>query len=222
LNTLNAELTGGSDIVSADTNTGNVVLNDDVVGGLTAVSGDQGTATVGDDLVTVATDAAGNDVVVRASDVVADTGDTTGADTVGGLTQVQTGNTSLNVDSAADNATTGGLNQASNTGAKDDVFGRIVKGAVTKAVTGAVKKGISGGINKALGVSTAKRPTATKQFVGNVASKIAPKIAPKSVDISKLRPMTTAKKTAPLKANVSNLTPVSRISGLSTLVNRKG
>jgi hypothetical protein len=93
---------------------------------------------------------------------------------------------------------------------------------VSKAVTGAVKGQVRSGINKALGVGTAKKPTATKQFVGNVAPKIASKIAPKSVDISKLRPMTTAKKTAPLKANVSNLTPVSKISGLSTLVNRKG
>jgi hypothetical protein len=229
LDVLNTESTGGSDTASTDTDTGNVVLNDDVVGGLTAVSGDQGDTTFGDDLVTVATDTAGNDVVVRAGDVVADTVDTTGAtnttgatDTVGGLNQVQTGNTNLNVDSAADAATTGGLNQASNIGAKTDVFGKIIKGAVTKAVTSAVKKGITGGINKALGVGVTKRPTTTKQLVSNVAPKTVRKVAPTSVDISKLRPVTATKKAVPLKANVSNLTPVSKISGLSTLVNRKG
>jgi hypothetical protein len=209
LDTLNTELTGGSDIDTGD----------EVVGGLTAVAGNQGL----DNAETVVTDAAGNDVVVRAGNVIADTSNAAGAtDTVGGLTQAQTANTNLNVDSAADNATTGGLNQASNIGAKDDAFSKILKGTVTKAVTGAIKSGATNSIKKALGVNPTKRPTATKQFVGNVAPKIAGKVAPKSMDISKLTPVNPAKKTAPLKTNVSNLTPVSRISGLSTLVNRKG
>ncbi len=221
--TTNLGLTKPEVGASTDTDTGNVVLNDDVVGGLTAVSGDQGDTTVGDDLVNVATDAAGNDVVVRAGDVVADTVDTTGAtDTVGGLNQVQSGNSNLNVDSAADAVTTGGLNQASTTGAKTDAFGNIVKGAVTKAVTGAVKKSITGGVNKALGVKTARQPTVGKQLVKNTASQIGSKVVPKSMAVSKLTPVSTTKRTVPVKANVSNLTPVSRISGLSTLVNRKG
>ena len=194
-----------------------VVASDDVVSGLTAVSGDQGTDTVA----TVGTDQAGNDVVARAGDVVADTGDTLDStDTVGGLTQVQSGNNNLNVDSAADATTTGGLNQA--TGAKDDVFGKIVKGAVTKAVTGALKNQIKGGINKALGVKTAKTPSIGKKLVGNIASQFGQKVAPKAMDISKLIRVPSTKKTAPLKANVSKLTPVSNISGLSTLIKGKG
>jgi hypothetical protein len=210
-------LTGGSDIVSTDT-------GDDVVGGLTAVSGDGGDKTVvvgDDDVSTVVTDKAGNDVVVRTGDVVADAGDTVDStDTVGGLTQVQSGNNNLNVDSAADATTTGGLNQA--TGAKDDVFGKIVKGAVTKSVTGALKSKLNSGINKALGVKTAKTPSIKKQLVGNIASQIGKKVAPKAMDISKLIRVPSTKKTAPLKANVSKLTPVSNISGLSTLIKGKG
>jgi hypothetical protein len=124
------------------------------------------------------------------------------------------------VDSAADATTTGGLNQA--TGAKDDVFGKIVKGAVTKAVTGALKNQIKGGINKALGVKTAKTPTIKKQLTGNIASQFGQKVAPKAMDISKLIRVPSTKKTAPLKANVSKLTPVSNISGLSTLIKGKG
>jgi hypothetical protein len=158
-----------------------------------------------------------------AGDVVADTVDTTGAtDTVGGLNQVQSGNSNLNVDSAADAVTTGGLNQANTTGAKTDAFGNIVKGAVTKAVTGAVKKSITGGVNKALGVKTAKTPSIGKKLVSNVASQFGQKVAPKAMDISKLIRVPSTKKTAPLKANVSKLTPVSKISGLSTLIKGKG
>jgi len=85
LSTINTELTGGSDI---DTGT-------DVVGGLTAVTGDQGADTTD----TVVTDAGGNTVVVKADDVIADTGadrvvsGTDSTDTVGGNNNI-TGNTS--------------------------------------------------------------------------------------------------------------------------------
>jgi len=89
-------------------------------------------------------------------------------------------------------------------------------------VTGAVKGQVRSGINKAIGVKTAKTPSVAKQFVSNIGSQIGQRVTPKSMDISKLMPVTTAKKAVPVKANVSNLTPVSRISGLSTLVNRKG
>jgi hypothetical protein len=218
-----------SDVAYIDPDTGDVVLNDDVVlnndvvsgddvvGGLTAVTGVQGA----DDVATVATDTAGNDVVVRAGDVVADTGDTSGAtDTVGGLKQIQSGANNLNVDSAADTTTTGGLNQA--TGAKDDVFGKILKGAVTKSVTGALKSKINSGVNKALGLKTAKTPSVGKKLVGNIASQFGQKVAPKAMDISKLMRVPSKKRTAPLKANVSKLTPVSNISGLSTLIKGKG
>jgi len=126
------------------------------------------------------------------------------------------------VDSAADAATTGGLNQASTTGSKTDALANIAKSAVTKAVTGAVKGQIRSGINKAIGVKTAKQPSVGKQLVKGVASQIGSKVVPKSMAISKLIPVSTAKKTAPTKVNVSKLTPVSNISGLSTLVNRKG
>jgi len=47
-------------------------------------------------------------------------------------------------------------------------------------------------------------------------------VVPKSVDISKLMPVPSTKKTAPLKVNVSKLTPVGNISGLSTLIKGKG
>ena len=226
---MTADLVDDSDVVYIDPDTGNVVLNDDVVlntdtvsgddvvGGLTAISGDQGTDTVA----TVGTDQAGNDVVARAGNVVADAGDTSGAtDTVGGLTQVQSGNNNLNVDSAADTTTTGGLNQAA--GAKDDVFGKILKGAVTKSLTGALKSQIKGGINKALGVKTAKTPSIKKQLAGNIASQFGQKVAPKAMDISKLMRVPSTKRMAPLKANVSKLTPVSKISGLSSLIKGKG
>jgi hypothetical protein len=114
------------------------------------------------------------------------------------------------------------LNQVSTTGAKTDVLGNIVKGAVTKAVTGAIKGGVRSGINKALGVKTAKTPSIGKQLVKGVASQIGSKVVPKSMAISKLIPVSATKKTAPLKANVSKLTPVSKISGLSTLIKGKG
>ena len=136
------------------------------------------------------------------------------------MTQVQSGNNNLNVDSAADTTTTGGLNQT--TGAKDDVFGKILKGAVTKSVTGALKSKINSGVNKALGFKTAKAPSIKKQLTGNIASQFGKKVAPKAIDISKLMRVPSTKRMAPLKANVSKLTPVSKISGLSTLIKGKG
>jgi hypothetical protein len=228
LNTLNADLTGGSNLVSTDTSadTGavNAVLNNDVVGGLSAVTGSQGDQTVvADDVAAAVADQAEDNDVVLSEDVVADTNNTSNAaNTVGALTQVQTGTNNLNVDSAADATTTGGLNQASNTGSKTDVLGNIVKGAVTKAVTGAVKGAVRGGVNKALGVKTAKTPSFGKQLVGNIGSQIAGKIVPKSIDISKLKAATTKKKVVPTKADISKLTPIKNISGLTSLIKRKG
>ena len=195
----------------------NVVLNNDVVGGLTAMTGDQDDqAVVADNVATVVADQARDNVVT-------DTNNTSdAANTVGALTQVKSGANNLNVDSAADATTTGGLNQASNTGLKTDVLGNIVKGAVTKAVTGAVKGAIRGGVNKALGVKTAKTPSFGKQLLGNIGSQIAGKIVPKSIDISKLKAMTTKKKVVPTKADISKLTPIKNISGLTSLIKRKG
>ena len=93
---------------------------------------------------------------------------------------------------------------------------------MTKSVTGALKNQIKGGINKAIGVKTPKTTSIGKQLVGNIASQIGKKVAPKAMDISKLIPVARKKKTAPIKANVSKLTPVSNISGLSTLIKGKG
>jgi hypothetical protein len=89
-------------------------------------------------------------------------------------------------------------------------------------VTGAVKGAIRGGVNKALGVKTAKTPSFGKQLVGNIGSQIAGKIVPKSIDISKLKAMTTKKKVVPTKTNISKLTPIKNISGLTSLIKRKG
>jgi hypothetical protein len=209
LNTLNTELTSGSDIDTGD----------DVVGGLTAVTGDQDLDNAG----IVGADDLGNDILVRSGNVLTDTGaDTGGTDAVGALAQVQPSNTNLGVTSAADAATKGGLNQVSTTGAKTDPFVNIVKGAVTKAVTGAVKKGITSNINKALGIKTGRQPSVVRTAVKNVAPKVVNRVVPKAVNVSKLTPVTNANRTVPTKANVKTLTPISNISGVSTLVNRKG
>jgi adenylyl- and sulfurtransferase ThiI len=93
---------------------------------------------------------------------------------------------------------------------------------VTKAVKGAVQGQVKNAINRAIGVKTPKSQSFGKQLTKNIGSQIAGRFVPKSVDISKLMAVPAKKRTAPLKANLSKLTPVSKISGLSTLIKGKG
>ena len=148
--------------------------------------------------------------------------------TVTGLTDSNTLNDSiigkitgkLDVDSEDEDDLLG-TTQTADAAGKDSVTGNPVVNAVTSVLkstlTGAAKTATKGAITSAItGKKMAAMPSISKQLTGNTLSAIQ-RAVPTKVDISKLKPTTTAKKAPPKKVNVAQLKAMTPVSGLSAI-----
>jgi hypothetical protein len=218
-NVVTGDSTGTADVITGDS-TGatktnindeeadDVVIGTPVTGGLTTASNAvTGTGATGNTLTTADTGATvtgtgGNTTVGGLNTVLNNTDTLTGA-TGNDTISSNTGSTGSNVGST----TTSGLGSA---------LVKNVIGKSTKSLLGSTAKNA---INSAVTGKKMTMPSVSKTLTGNALSAIRGAVPPKVANVANLIPVTKA---APKKVDVSKLTPLKAISGLTSLIKKPG
>jgi hypothetical protein len=146
---------------------------------------------------------------------------------VGGLTTAGTAATSASTPvgglTTASNAATTNANNtvASNTGSIGSLISSGLKSATGKSLLSKATQSLVGGVTKKAAPvpKLAAMPSAAKTLTGSKLAAVQQSVAPKVANVSKLTPVT---KIVPKKVDVSKLTPLASISGLTTLLKKSG